>query len=287
MKVKKFLSSMMAVTLVSATMGIVDTVLIADAEIADSYTASLQGQIIDTGFWDDSYASCTVTGDGTYSVSYTYTGVGGTTNSETTDTCLMLKFDFNVYNVSSSGDLAETGIVIDINSVDVDGTSLNYSGSSSNSNAYRVDDDGKTIRHNIYNLWSTGQDTTDIDNFTITEGQTLTVSFTVSGLEDAIEQAKVLAGEITDSDNDDNTSLSLLDDVNLDGKVNTADLLTLKRYLLGLSDDESICSYGDINLDGKTNTADLLMLKRYLLGLVDLTTTSTSDSNDIDTTLLS
>lgn len=60
----------------------------------------------------------------------------------------------------------------------------------------------------------------------------------------------------------------LLGDVNGDGKVNTADLLLLKKYLLGLEDESSIVfNNSDYNADTKINTLDLLMLKRHLLGL--------------------
>lgn len=60
----------------------------------------------------------------------------------------------------------------------------------------------------------------------------------------------------------------LLGDVNGDNKVNTADLLLLKKYLLGLEDESSIVfNNSDYNADTKINTLDLLMLKRHLLGL--------------------
>lgn len=60
----------------------------------------------------------------------------------------------------------------------------------------------------------------------------------------------------------------LLGDVNGDNKINTADLLLLKKYLLGLEDESSIVfNNSDYNADTKINTLDLLMLKRHLLGL--------------------
>lgn len=64
------------------------------------------------------------------------------------------------------------------------------------------------------------------------------------------------------------TGSILLGDVNGDNKVNTADLLLLKKYLLGLEDESSIVfNNSDYNADTKINTLDLLMLKRHLLGL--------------------
>lgn len=61
----------------------------------------------------------------------------------------------------------------------------------------------------------------------------------------------------------------LYGDINLDGKVSTADLILMKKYLLGsLSEDTSFSmENADINLDGKVSTADLTKLKKTLLGL--------------------
>ena len=58
-------------------------------------------------------------------------------------------------------------------------------------------------------------------------------------------------------------------DVNLDGKVTTADLLSMKKYLLSINTlSEEQLKAGDINHDGNVKTNDLLMLKKYLLGIV-------------------
>lgn len=61
----------------------------------------------------------------------------------------------------------------------------------------------------------------------------------------------------------------LYGDINLDGKVSTADLILMKKYLLGsLSEDTNFSMVNaDINLDGKVSTADLTRLKKTLLGL--------------------
>ncbi len=60
-------------------------------------------------------------------------------------------------------------------------------------------------------------------------------------------------------------------DVNTDGKVNSTDMLTLKRYILGVDDSlsEQALLNADVNLDYKINSTDLLVLKKYILGLVD------------------
>ena len=60
----------------------------------------------------------------------------------------------------------------------------------------------------------------------------------------------------------------ILGDVNGDKQVKSNDLLTLKKYLLGLENENAIVfNNSDYNADTKINTLDLLMLKRHLLGL--------------------
>ena len=61
----------------------------------------------------------------------------------------------------------------------------------------------------------------------------------------------------------------LLGDANVDGKVTTADLLILKKHLLGTSELSAQGKLNaDTNKDGKVSTADLLVLKKYLLGTI-------------------
>ncbi len=65
---------------------------------------------------------------------------------------------------------------------------------------------------------------------------------------------------------------TLLGDINLDGKVSTADLLALKKHLLGVTELESgTTGYtnADVTKDGKVSTADLLALKKFLLGVIE------------------
>ncbi|MCC8069157.1 MAG: dockerin type I repeat-containing protein [Ruminococcus sp.] len=59
---------------------------------------------------------------------------------------------------------------------------------------------------------------------------------------------------------------TLLGDVNDDGLVNSADLLALKRYTLGLMDIDAICkTNSDLNSDGIINSADVFILKRVIV----------------------
>jgi len=63
----------------------------------------------------------------------------------------------------------------------------------------------------------------------------------------------------------------VLGDTNSDGTVKSNDLLLLKKYLLGLVNDENInLLNSDINQDGNVKSNDLLILKKNLLGLVEL-----------------
>ena len=71
-----------------------------------------------------------------------------------------------------------------------------------------------------------------------------------------------------DSSSESPNPETLVGDVNCDGKVSTADLLGLKKHLLGVSEltDQSLAN-ADVNQDQKVSTADLLALKKILLGI--------------------
>lgn len=59
----------------------------------------------------------------------------------------------------------------------------------------------------------------------------------------------------------------LTGDVNLDGEVNAADLVTLQRFVLGsLTLDESHAESADVNSDGIVNSMDVAVLRKIVLG---------------------
>lgn len=64
-----------------------------------------------------------------------------------------------------------------------------------------------------------------------------------------------------------------LGDVNGDGKITSADLLTMQRHLIGSSKITNIAkkSASDINGDKKITSADLLAIKRHLLKILNIT----------------
>ena len=58
-----------------------------------------------------------------------------------------------------------------------------------------------------------------------------------------------------------------LGDVNLDGRVNVADYVLLKRVVLGTLNPSAHARIPcDVTLDGKVNIADYTILKRVVLG---------------------
>ena len=76
--------------------------------------------------------------------------------------------------------------------------------------------------------------------------------------------------------NDANTSTSTntktyeLGDVNLDGEIDSADLLAIQKHLLNVKKitDETKLKNADVNKDGEIDSADLLRIQKYLLGVI-------------------
>lgn len=78
--------------------------------------------------------------------------------------------------------------------------------------------------------------------------------------------------ESTSNTNNNNTQPSTSTkkgDASGDGKIDSTDLLQVKRYLIGKmnfsNEQKSIC---DVNGDGKIDSTDLLQIKKYLLGKI-------------------
>lgn len=74
---------------------------------------------------------------------------------------------------------------------------------------------------------------------------------------------------------DDNTSTAYtLGDINQDGTVNVADLLAVKKVVLGITEATEVQEHlGDVNQDGELNTLDLLGMKRIILGISEVPST--------------
>lgn len=194
MKLKKLVASILATTLVGTTMAFASMPMSASAEtIPDTYTATLNGQFNETSFWNADGPSCTVSGDGQYSLTYTYTGEDGQVTADSM--CLILLLDFNTHTCVEGGDVIASGITLDINSITLGGTNLNYTGSCV-APAYCHADNGDTIKLNIHNVWNQAQ---RAENVTVPSeihnGDKLVVDFNINGLTNAIAKAKELSGE--------------------------------------------------------------------------------------------
>ena len=103
---------------------------------------------------------------------------------------------------------------------------------------------------------STSEDT-NVTTTTTFQEDTTTTDSSVSTSDSQTETSTT--SQVTDT---------LLGDVNCDQKVSTADLLALKKHLLGISElsGQGLIN-ADINQDEKVSTADLLALKKHLLGI--------------------
>ncbi len=104
---------------------------------------------------------------------------------------------------------------------------------------------------------STSEDTNVTTTTTFQEDTTTTTDSSISTSDSQTETSTT--SQVTDT---------LLGDVNCDQKVSTADLLALKKHLLGISElsGQGLIN-ADINQDEKVSTADLLALKKHLLGI--------------------
>jgi hypothetical protein len=156
------------------------SVVSANADEQKTYTATLAGSVGSADFWDGNAPTTSVTGDGSYTLTFDFDEA---TESTANNGAIILSTDINPYEyvedatgLSASEVIEKSGIVISVDSVLVDGKAVQYTQSSG---AYCMNDDGKTLRLNIYNVW--GSTVEDIDfNFTVEES--ITVNFSISGL---------------------------------------------------------------------------------------------------------
>lgn len=227
MKLKKFIASIVATALVGTTMAI--TGAIGASAVPETYTAVLSGTVGDTVRWDNDAPRCTINGDGDYSLTFE---LNGATESKTGTGALILEIpDINIYDIAGEGaTIADTGIVLSVNSITIDGNAVAYNGPSDG--AYIPGDNGNCIRLNIYNVWG-GNDVQDID-FNFTAEKDVTVNFNVSGLSAAIQKANG-GGEETTTASDETTKAD--DTTKADGTTKKDDTTTKK--------DETTKSDGD------------------------------------------
>ncbi|MCC8069245.1 MAG: cellulase family glycosylhydrolase [Ruminococcus sp.] len=120
-------------------------------------------------------------------------------------------------------------------------------------------------------LSSVGSETT----ITTTDATTDTTTDTTITTTDATTDTTITTTDTTTDTTIDTTITTtiivtdvLLGDVNSDGSVKSNDLLLLKKYLLGLSEESEInFTNSDMNGDNEVKSNDLLSLKKVLLGI--------------------
>lgn len=178
MNMKKVVSSIMAVALIGTSMATVPAS--AEAEVQDTYQVSLIGQIGEVSF--ENAPSVEVSGDDSYSLEYT---LDAPVKAEDGNGVLFLSTDIDAKDFSKDGIIADTGIKIAIDSIEIDGVAIEYTQSEG---AYTYNEGGyTTLCLNIYNVWSE-PNVKDIDfNFVATNS--IKVNFTIEGLNDAIAKA--------------------------------------------------------------------------------------------------
>lgn len=68
--------------------------------------------------------------------------------------------------------------------------------------------------------------------------------------------------------NVENGVINILDyipgDLNDDGRINSADVISLRRYIVGNYEQTVIEEAGDVNSDGRWNSTDIIMIRRYI-----------------------
>lgn len=223
MKCKKIIAAIIGIAITATVVASLSlTSFFADAADESIGTAYLCYQAGADSFWnaDSEYLTAAdITGDGSYSVTATANMGSGSIE------CMILTTDINAFDYAEEGASAGNyGIpegciaYIAIDSIEIQRTSgetdtIEYTGPSDG--AFRTNDDGSTIRVNIWNIWqspnitdlggSTSDDETKFefaDDTGINTGDVIVVNFTVSGTDadDDNGDSNGDNGDTTDSD---------------------------------------------------------------------------------------
>lgn len=121
-------------------------------------------------------------------------------------------------------------------------------------------------------------DTLEAYDITLNEGDSVDVTFSGSTDEPKSINVTGQGNIITTPDDTVTTTSSVTDDgtiklgdVNSDGKINVADLILLRSYILhSATEDQINKDNSDVNKDNKINVADLIQIRSHLLHLLDL-----------------
>lgn len=197
MNIKKMIAGITTLTLMGTTMAF-GSVIGANADIKDTYNFALMGTVGSAQFWNDDAPVVEVTGDGSYSIELTFDEA---TESKSGTGALIMSTDINAFDYDESGIPANTGINITIDSIEIDGEAIEYTGPSEG--AYTLNDDGATLRYNIYNVW--GNSVEDI-SFDFTVEKSIVVNFSVSGLGEANPEETTTPSLVPGDSGDDTTT---------------------------------------------------------------------------------
>ncbi len=86
----------------------------------------------------------------------------------------------------------------------------------------------------------------------------------------SILSLSVFAYELGDNDAKDDWDKQYVSaDANDDGKVTTADLILVRQYITGLTNETALnITAADVSGDGSVTTADLILIRQYIAGLI-------------------
>ena len=241
-----------------------------ESVVGNVYVAGQAGSYQYWNIDDAGQIPAKVTGNGQYTASFQITEGDGTGSIE----CLILDTDINAYAYAPEGTsdpLTDCGIMITIDSITIDGVELAYTGPTDG--AYRLSDNGSTIRLNILNTWSSPK-ISDIDASEISWTDTLSVTFTVSGLPGGEVVTTTESTTTTTTTTTTATSQTPDDakfgDINLDGTVALIDVVYLNKALAGaITMNAQQKANADCVKDGALNSADAAALLKYTVESIE------------------
>ncbi|MEE1537458.1 MAG: dockerin type I repeat-containing protein, partial [Ruminococcus sp.] len=162
-----------------------------------------------------------------------------------------VKIPFSDFHVQQWGTAAETPTLQGVSEFSI------YTGQNGNpgTGVWYFDDIG------LYQAGSTTTTTTTTTGTTTTTTTTTTTAETTS-----METEATTISETTTTDADTDTSYG---DVNLDGKVDLVDAITINKYLAGqITLSEQATKNADVNADGSLGDGDSTILMRFILMMI-------------------
>ena len=246
--------------------------------------------------WDagdnDGVSVIEVTGDGTYTVEWDVASATETGSSW----FLVILIEPNTDILENfTTDTVET-LAVTLDAVTVDGDDITFDPDDYVANVAYYESSVGVTRIYLHDDWS-GVDCDVLDDMTISES--ITATFTISGLEEEEEEDDTTTTTTTTEEEDDTTttttttttveeeettttteeengedvdtsSVTLYGDINLDGKVNLADSVLLAQHLAGTADlDDSQLANADVNASGSVTSTDASLLMQFQVALID------------------